>query len=135
MLPYHLAQIKLIDRISIDTHKRVILQQLLGSLKLACCCEGPLRSCVLDLDSKSVAILKIVFYCSMEVANTDDNVVDIASVFQPLDNIFKKRLIAKREHWLWNEERIRLEPSAQPGCQNYRFHALCLFQAFDVYII
>src|SRR5215207_6231441 len=130
MLPYHPAQIELIDRISIDTYKRVILKQLLSSLKLACCCKRTLGSCVINLHSKPAAVLKIVFYCSMKVADADDNVVDIASVLHPLNNIFKERLIAKWEHWLWNEERIRLEPRTQPSCQNYRFHALCLFQAF-----
>jgi hypothetical protein len=44
----------------------------------------------------------------MKVADADDNVVYIASILQPLDNIFKERLITKREHWLWNEECIRL---------------------------
>src|SRR3712207_6058238 len=127
MLPYHLAQIELVDRISIDTHKRVIFKQPLGSLKLSCCCKRTFGSCVLNLDSKSIAVLKIVFYCSMKVADTNDNMVDIASVLQPLDNIFKERLIAKRKHWLWDKEGIRLEPRTQPTCQNYRFHTLCPF--------
>src|ERR671915_2090164 len=127
MLPYHLAQIELIDRVSIDTYKRVIFKPLFGSLKLACCCKRTLGSCVLNLDSKSVAVLEIVFYCSMKIADANDNVVDIASVLQPLYNVFKERLIAKWEHWLWNEECIGLESCTQPTCQNYRFHALCLF--------
>src|SRR5918992_5458939 len=108
MLPYHLAQIELIDRVSIDTYKRVIFKPLFGSLKLACCCKRTLGSCILNLDSKPVAVLEIVFYCSMKVADADDNVVYVASILQPLDNIFKERLITKREHWLWNEECIRL---------------------------
>jgi hypothetical protein len=71
----------------------------------------------------------------MKVADANDNVVDIASVLQPLDNMFKERLIAKREHWLWNEECIRLEPRTEPTCQNYRFHALCPFFSSAIYNI
>src|SRR5918994_506767 len=135
MLPYHLAQIELIDRISIDTYKRVIFKQLLGSLKLACCCKRTLRPCVLNLDSKPFAVLKIIFYCSMKITNAYNDVFDIIRVLQPFYDIFKKRPIAKREHWLWNEERIRLEPCTQSSCQNYCFHALCLFSELLRYII
>ena len=48
------------------------------------------------MNSKSVSILKIVFYCSVKIADTDDNVVDIPVVLQPLDYIFKERLVPKR---------------------------------------
>jgi hypothetical protein len=52
----------------------------------------------------------------MKIADADDNLIDIASVLHPLNNIFKEWFIAKREHWLWYKERIRLESRTQPSC-------------------